>query len=443
MRPMAQGGQRRRACAGVAALGAVIVSVAVAWCLAGPAHAGDAAPYPGELPAMWVQLGPTGVALARLVTTQPSCPRITLGTHSQPMQVRAPPSAPDFPVRVCEAVIPPGTTAATVEGRPLPLPKPNPQRLVVVGDTGCRLKPGVAFQACNDPQAWPFAQIAGSAAAAHPDLVIHVGDYLYREHACPAGDAGCADSPWGDNWDTWWADFFAPAAELLRAAPWVMARGNHEACARAGSGWFRFLDPQLPVVGCQDYTPPYAVPIGGGQLLVLDSANAPDEAAPAALVTLYQAQFAALREAAATAPSWLVTHRPLWGIGRPDEVAERDRVITLNATLQAASAQTLASGIQLVLSGHIHLFQALSFHNGWPPQLIVGNSGTALIPGLGAPLEGMALAGTSVAQGVTLDRFGFLTLERAATEWTAIARDVQGQRMTACRLAAAVATCRP
>jgi Calcineurin-like phosphoesterase len=442
MQPNVQRDMWKRVRAGIAALCAVIVGMAVALCLACPAHAGDAAPRPGEFPAMWVQLGPTGVALARLVTTQASCPRITLGAQAQPMHVRAQPSAPEFPVLVCEAVIPPGTTAAAVEGRPLPLPKSNSQRIVVVGDAGCRLKPGVAFQACNDPQAWPFAHIARSAAAYQPDLVIHVGDYLYREHACPAGDAGCAASPWGDNWDTWWADFFAPAAELLRTAPWLMTRGNHEGCTRAGPGWFRLLDPQLPVVGCQEYTPPYAVPLGAVQLLVLDSANAPDETAPAALVALYQAQFAALREAA-TAASWLVTHRPLWGIGRPDEVVERDKVITLNATLQAASAKTLASGIQLVLSGHIHFFQALSFGNGWPPQLIVGNSGTALIPGLGAPLEGMALAGTHVAHGMTIDRFGFLTLERAATEWTAIARDVQGQRMTSCRLAAASATCLP
>jgi hypothetical protein len=160
-------------------------------------------------------------------------------------------------------------------------------------------------------------------------------------------------------------------------------------------------------VGCQDYTPAYAVPLGAVQLLVLDSANAPDETAPPALVALYQAQFAALREAA-TAASWLITHRPLWDIGRPDEVAERDKVITLNATLQAASANSLASGIQLVLSGHIHFFQVLSFRNGWPPQVIMGNSGTALIPGLEAPVEGIALARARVAQGVTIDRSGRL-----------------------------------
>jgi hypothetical protein len=52
-------------------------------------------------------------------------------------------------------------------------------------------------------------------------------------------------SPWGYGWDTWKADFFDPAQALLKAAPWVMVRGNHETCTRAGQGWWRFLDPVL------------------------------------------------------------------------------------------------------------------------------------------------------------------------------------------------------
>ena len=35
------------------------------------------------------------------------------------------------------------------------------------------------------------------AAAQKPDLVIHVGDYYYRETPCPAGEAKCAGSPFG------------------------------------------------------------------------------------------------------------------------------------------------------------------------------------------------------------------------------------------------------
>ena len=114
------------------------------------------------------------------------------------------------------------------------------KRIVLIGDTGCRMKASEnAFQACNDSVKWPFAQVAQSAAALQPDLVIHVGDIHYRESPCPAGNAGCANSPWGYGFDAWQADLFEPAKPLLAAAPWVFVRGNHESCSRAGQGCSR------------------------------------------------------------------------------------------------------------------------------------------------------------------------------------------------------------
>jgi len=89
---------------------------------------------------------------------------------------------------------------------------------------------------CDDPAAWPFARVAMTAAGFAPDLVIHVGDYHYRETPC-ADRAGCANSPHGDTWRAWQADFFDPAEGLLASAPWIMLRGNHEDCLRAGAGW--------------------------------------------------------------------------------------------------------------------------------------------------------------------------------------------------------------
>ena len=117
------------------------------------------------------------------------------------MQARA---APDdsFPVTVCETRIPEGAMHLSVGAAVLPAPVRAPRRLLIFGDTGCRLK-GSAVQDCNDPRAWPFARVARIAAAQKPDLVIHVGDYYYRETPCPAGAAGCAGSPYGDRWPSW------------------------------------------------------------------------------------------------------------------------------------------------------------------------------------------------------------------------------------------------
>jgi hypothetical protein len=102
------------------------------------------------------------------------------------------------------------------------------------------------------PKQWPFHFIADVVAQTKPDLVIHVGDYHYRETPCPRGHDGCAGSPFGDTWSVWRADFFAPADTLLKMDPWVFVRGNHELCDRGGKGWSRMLErfPFDAAAGC-------------------------------------------------------------------------------------------------------------------------------------------------------------------------------------------------
>jgi hypothetical protein len=66
--------------------------------------AGPLAEQAGLL-AAWVELGPGGVALARVVTDRATCPSAVLNGQAQPMQVRAAPSAA-YAVLVCELTIP-------------------------------------------------------------------------------------------------------------------------------------------------------------------------------------------------------------------------------------------------------------------------------------------------------------------------------------------------
>jgi len=251
-----------------------IVSVLI-WVQAAAAFAA------GGVLARWVELGPEGAVLARAVTTEVSCPGIALDAVSHPMGVRAAPSG-DYPVLVCETVLPAGITSAILDGQPLPLPKAHPKRIVAFGDAGCRIKPPEdPVQGCQDPAAWPAEQVSRRAAAEEPELVIHVGDILYRERPCPPEDvAKCGTSPTGYTWDTFNADFFTPQTALLRAAPWVFVRGDHEVCARAGSGWFLFFDPRPLPESCQDFTDPYTIQVGSLQLQVFDSSLAEDAAPP-------------------------------------------------------------------------------------------------------------------------------------------------------------------
>jgi hypothetical protein len=148
----------------------------------------DLAPLHAEanILAQWVQLGPDGTSSVRVIT-EDACPSVSFDGKATAMNVRAEPgrsfgnvSPAPFPVRSCEVAVPPDAVAAVLDGKALPLPRPNPQRIVVFGDTGCRLASRDATQDCNDINSWPFPRIAAMAAAARPDLVIHVGDYHYR-----------------------------------------------------------------------------------------------------------------------------------------------------------------------------------------------------------------------------------------------------------------------
>jgi len=351
------------------------------------------------------------------------------------MSVRDQPDQ-DFEVLTCETVIPDGTESASIEGNELKLPVSFPTRLVVIGDTGCRLETGDVPQSCNDPEAWPFEKIANTASSFNPDLVIHVGDYLYREDdACPEGDTGCAGSPFGDNYETWDADFFQPARNLLESTPWVFSRGNHEECSRSGKGWFRFLDPSPPPSVCQEFTEPYTVDLGLLKLLILDSSAAKDNSTPSDLVDVYTDQIAEL-ESSAGDNAWLVTHHPLWGIGEDDGT-----LFKINETLQASTDNTLAAGVNLVLSGHIHFFEFLNFTDGRAPQFIIGNSGTEMDPPVTQPLAGTEIGGTTVEEGVTVPEFGFALMELSGNTWNVSMLDVDGNEFASCTIEEYIASC--
>jgi calcineurin-like phosphoesterase family protein len=395
-------------------------------------------------PIAWVELGPDGVAIARAITQDSACPRLDFTNGSAPMLPRSQPVS-DYAVLVCEARLPTQAQDASIQAVALPVPRPNPRRILVLGDTGCRLKEGRTSeqtQACNDPVAWPAATIAAAAAAWQPDLIIHVGDYLYRESPCPGVDSGCAGSPHGYNWDSWNADFFAPEAALLPTAPWVFVRGDHELCDRAGEGWFRFLDPRPMQSTCHDYTDPYAIPYGDLNFLMLDSALADDFRAVPDQVAAYRPQFDQIA-ALARPNSWFLTHRPLWVFGVAGEQSGVQQLFRDNPTLQAAANNNLPAAVSLALSGHIHLFEALGFDDNRPPQLIVGNGGTQLDPEINGSLVGMDIGGEKVVAASSVDAFGFVTMERGDSGWIATLRDAGGSPRLLCSISGKSIDCSP
>ena len=425
----------------------------------------------------FVVLGPEGGAVARVITTAAFCPRIDIDGDARPMSVRMvpatipgrpsrsdPPAQPTaFPVLTCEATIPANARNAAIGGYPLPLPKANPQRILILGDTGCRIVTGAA-QACNDPAQWPFARVSDTAAAMRPDLVIHVGDFHYRESACPPGNAGCAGSPWGYGWDAWKADLFDPARNLLAAAPWIVMRGNHESCNRAGQGWWRFLDPR-PVAARQDcnaaadddignYSEPYAVPLGRDadtQFLVFDSSWVGLAPLPPTdlMYRNYHAQLQTTFALGARTPrAFFMSHHPVLGFA--SNPGNPQAPFPGNAGLQSVLAALYPTvlfppTIEALLAGHNHMFEVVSFATPHPPQFILGNGGDWMDDPFPVPFPAgkEPAPGAVVAEIVSSTRFGFMTMERSGAGWRMQAWDARGQPLTSCTLGERNARCAP
>jgi len=463
-------------------------AVALAACAALLVLAGCAAlgfgPGSAQVVSAWTQYGPQGqLSVRAIVPAGATCPAAEINGVSRPLAGRAAASEmqpasgnrahqPWFDVRSCELSVPAAEAKRIrLAGRDLPVAPVQARRIVVLGDTGCRVKiseqgKGDPMQDCADPAAWPWAKIAAAAARTQPDVVVHVGDYHYREYcdhreACkPLADRG---EPVGYGWAGWQADFFGPARPLLAVAPWVMVRGNHENCDRAGEGWMRFLSP-VAYTACPDQryrtatgsvlgnnftASAYTVALGSVALVVADNAGQEDYR-PASETPddgpVFERTLGGVFAEMGASPVWLLSHRPIWY----DLLAPKKQP---NA-FQMALKGLLDGKLQLAFAGHQHGFSTLAFAPGAvaarPAQVIVGGGGSqleALDPG--SPFyegktgpgsrerqqpDGRLYDGVPAASGIVLNRYSFLLLDRAGAGWDGQLIDPDGRTITRCRL---------
>ena len=290
---------------------------------------------PAEVNYLWVQLmpdGASGTPGGRLVRTigpeGGSCPTIAQAGNTLQMNQRAPAVRTAFPILLCELVLI-ENSEARIGSVVLPVRADEPNDIVVFGDTGCRMVYW-QIQPCRNSADWPFAKVAESASrkvVAGKSFILHVGDFHYRENPCIDSSTECGTSPYGDNWATWREEFFEPAKPLLLAAPWVILRGNHEDCARAGAGWiFLFALPGQydSASACDSKGRMYQVNIGTTDeetarpriLVVMDTSDEGNTHKVEDNCERYRKQLGRLKAEEpdrSTREVWLAMHQPLWG----------------------------------------------------------------------------------------------------------------------------------
>ena len=350
------------------------------------------------LPRYWVTLAPHDEYLVRAFADNNQCPQVEADGVKVKVQMR---EQKDWR-SVCQWNFSRDARSATIDGTPLPL-APHTQQsvndILIIGDTGCRLDKRI-MQDCS--KGWVFAQLAETAKRSRPQIVIHLGDYFYRE-ACKAGSP-CTDAQIGDREKIWREELMASAKDLLEAAPWVILRGNHENCERNWRGWNQYLSVfDSDNSGCTDVEPHYTIRFKNLRLVVVDSAEVPDKPFIEGKTDpkfrpnknymenreSYFDSFGKILENPSGTSTWVVTHKPFWGIRKYAE----DNVDYFTPDLWEAYRklepnQSLLerANIAAFISGHIHTFQVLNFVKkgvmNYPPQIVVGNSGTSLDSGL-------------------------------------------------------------
>jgi hypothetical protein len=186
------------------------------------------------------------------------------------------------------------------------------------------------------------------------------------------------------------------------------------------------------------------VDLGGVILAVLDdndAADLPKDLDPAVANHLKQDIGAAM----AANADWLVTHHPFRAISKIDKRGAANAWEGANSTLLAALAGTDESRLTLMLSGHIHNFQIINFAGACAPQLVVGEGGAQLDAGVPPRLTGLATAGQTIVDGISLPGFGYVVMDRIgmSKNWKIIVHSPHGHVLRQCALEGRKLSCAP
>ncbi len=319
-------------------------------------------------------------------------------------------------------------------------------KIAIIGDTGCRLKENKKgegeYQDCKDPKVWPFHQVMKQVMKEKPDLILHVGDYHYREHCSAGKECQKYAQAVGYGVEPWNLDFFEPIAVTYNKTPWILVRGNHEDCNRAYLGYFRLMANEELSGPCLAYEDPDFVVLKDLLIINFDSASLPDAIDPSsenAKIWIDRLKEVEKKiDASGIKHVWLITHKPIYGL-----VKFNGKVTTVSPNFKKYTESTnLLSKIEMILAGHVHVSQMIKA-TGKPVQFILGNGGT-MLDDFGDLTKDVDLKGLGLDQIFTSSPgYGYAIFQRSVTKakWTMEFKTESGQVTSRCEMASTV-SCR-
>ena len=164
---------------------------------------------------------------------------------------------------------------------------------------------------------------------------------------------------------------------------------------------------------------------------------------------IYQQQMHSVNQLAEGAEqNFFVNHHPILGFGADPQKDGSIKLFGGSAALQDVM-QTLnvnrlfPAKVQATISGHVHLFEAITFDTDHPTQFVSGNGGSSISLLLPEPLPAgvTPFPGARVAQFSNTDEVGLMTMERHDNSWKIEAWNQHGKRITACVMLAGKTNC--
>lgn len=320
----------------------------------------------------WSQVIPENKLSIRAITDNDMCPIVYVDGEETEMLNRSSINNGGHNETVCELTVQISAKNISIEDLRVPILPKKVNKIAFIGDTGCRIN--MLFQQeCNSVDSWPLKKNLDSIALHKPDLIIHVGDYHYRQTKC-RNTKKCGDI-YGYNKEVWYADWFEPAKDILSQSPFLFVRGNHESCDRAYEGWFRYLDSYpFSSEKCGNFVSSWSLDAGPMKFFIFDSSSGEDIFTTQSTIDAFERQFDKLIQNSSDKPMWFLTHKPLWRSPKKEFLTLKSHG---NLTQIEAFGDKFPSNVTTIVSGHIHIAQILLMDNV-PDQIIVGNGGASL-----------------------------------------------------------------
>lgn len=372
----------------------------------------------------WVQFADNNQLIARATTASNDCPNIRINNKDLKMHFRS-----DYQdehlkqkIKVCEHNVT-GSYSVEIRDKKIKLPNKDIKRFVVIGDSGCEssfFDSKHDYQNCNDPNAWPFKELADKVSTLKADFIIHMGDYAYRNKYTNKLDKVKNEQM---QWFFIREEFFKPANNMLNSAPMIFVRGNHESCNKMGIAWFQYLSSNKYEQSCKGAEEPFDLSFDDLNLVILDTSDTHGSLEySASELDKYKKLFSKL-DGNAKDSSWLLMHHPIIALKKLNETELFPDILDASV-INAAFDKKYVSKFPVAISGHFHVLAHLKRNEDKMEQFIVGNGGTPIH----RTKHKFYQYDDKKSTGEVLANFGYLVFDKIADDtWKATGFDLQGK----------------